>query len=90
MQDLDLALKYAQELAALPGELPAWARQMPAFIFNAKGDKKEALAMMLEILKSGVGKYHPNEINNTVYMICTTILEPEEAKVHPLCQDLPG
>lgn len=89
MNDLELALKYARILAALPGDLPAWTRQMPGFILNAQGNKEEALAVMMQILNSGVGKYHPNEINNTIYMICHRILDESEAAVHPLCNDAP-
>ena len=49
LQDLDLAYKMALDLAALANQdgsdLPNWARQMPAFILNAKGDKQAAMAI---------------------------------------------
>lgn len=90
MNDLDLALKFANRLASMNDpDMPAWTRQMPAFILNARGDKKEALAVMMEILESGIGKIRPGELNFTRDYICTRILDPAEAATRPLCQDTP-
>ena len=88
MGDLDLALKFADALASLeePG-MPAWTRQMPAFILNAKGNKGEALEVMTRLLGANAGRIHPNEANFTREYICTRILNPAEAKTFPLCQN---
>ena len=89
LNDLDLALKYARTLAAIPrDDMPAWTKQMPAFILNAKGNKEEALAVMVQIIKSGEGKLEQSELNHTLEVICTRILDPAEAKGHPLCEDV--
>lgn len=87
MKDPDLALKYARQLSVLPGDIPAWARQMQGLILNAEGNKEEALAVMIEILRAGLDKYHPNEINHTRSVICERILSAEEAAENPLCAD---
>lgn len=90
MKDLDKALELAHSLASLkePG-LPLWTRQMPAFILNAKGNKEEAAAVMLEILKTSADNIHPNEVNYTKDYICTRIMGKEEAEKAPLCRDIP-
>lgn len=90
MNDLDKALQLARKLAALdyPG-MPTWTDQMPAFILGAKGNKEEALAIMLEILKTSADKIHPNEVNFTRDYICTRLLDESEAAGHPLCRDIP-
>jgi hypothetical protein len=90
MHDLDTALKFAKALAALnePG-MPAWTRQMPAFILNARGDREEALSLMIEMLKSNAETMHPNELNFTRDYICGHLLDPADAKIHPLCGDIP-
>lgn len=49
--DLPLALDLATELAALPApEMPVWARQMPAFVLDAMGEKEAADLVMRAIL----------------------------------------
>ena len=89
MQDMDRALELAKELVATyrPG-MPIWVKQMPAFVLNAKGDKQEALDLMIEMLRSNVDTMHPNEINATRDYICTRLLTATESKNHPLCKDL--
>ncbi|MCK5284757.1 MAG: hypothetical protein KAJ86_04140 [Alphaproteobacteria bacterium] len=90
MNDLDRALKYAKTLAELENpDMPTWTRQMPAFVMNAKGNKEEAIGMLLEILNSGEDHLHPNEINHTREYICTRILDEKEAASNPLCENLP-
>ena len=85
MKNLDLALKYARQLAALPADMPAWARQMPGFILQAQGSKDEALAVMIDILREGLDKYHPNEINHTRAVICERILSPTDSRYEEFC-----
>jgi hypothetical protein len=49
--DLPLALELAQELAALPSTvMPVWARQMPAFVLDAMGEREAADLVMGAIL----------------------------------------
>jgi len=88
MGDMDLALRLARKLAAIENpDMPSWAHQMPAFIMNAKGDKPAALALMLSILKTDADKLAPQEVNSMVAYICHSILNPQEAKAYPLCQE---
>ncbi len=87
--DKDKALELAQILANTNyDDTPAWVKQMPAFVLTDRGDKKEAYALMLEILKTSADKMHPNEVNAMKYYICQQILEPQEAADNPLCEDI--
>jgi hypothetical protein len=89
LQDYDLGLQLARELASLPNEdMPLWARQMPAYVLNQQGQKQAALDIMIELLKTNADKMHPNEVNATIDHICTQILDEEEAALHPLCQEI--
>lgn len=89
MNDMDKALELADTLAGSDNpEMPGWARQMPAFILTAKGEKEAAYALMLHILKSGADKLDPTEIYSMRYYICTRILEPQQAAQNPLCENL--
>lgn len=89
INDVDLSLKLAEKLAAHPKkDLPNWVRQMPAFVLNQKGDKKEAYGFLLEILRSSAKSLHPNEITNMKFYICQQILSQEEAKSDPICKDV--
>lgn len=88
MNDLDRALEISQKLSALKNpDVAEWARQMPANILNAKGDKQAAYELLVNMLKSDSDKLKPNEINAMVAYICEQILKPAEAKNNPLCQD---
>jgi hypothetical protein len=84
--DMDKALALANTLASLwePG-LPLWMKQMPAFVLEAKGDKKEAYGMMLTILKDQADKMTPQDVNATIGYICEQILSSKEAATDPLC-----
>jgi hypothetical protein len=65
MNDLQLALDLAYKLSKMEplGEpLPSWAKQMPAFILKAKGDKDDARALIENMLLSSEN-FHPNEVN---------------------------
>ena len=88
--DLPWALQMARELAAIPNDsMPALARQMPAFVASAQGDKQTALKIMETLLQSGSGKMQRAEVNFTIDYICHRILDETEAKAHPLCQNIP-
>ncbi len=84
-QDYARALALAQKLAAYPGEIPIWARQMPAMVMSAEGDKQAAYAIMVETLRSQADTLHPNEVNFMVDYICTRILDAAAAKMDPIC-----
>jgi len=59
--DMDLALEFANELAALPGaDLPVWTRQMNAFIL-AKVGEREAARDILEALLASDPNIDPAE-----------------------------
>lgn len=85
----DKALEYAKQLAALhpKTELPFWARQMPVFILEDRGQKEAALAMILETLKSEQATLPPQEINAMVDVVCTRLLDKAEVQTFPLCED---
>ena len=89
LNDLDLALSMARKLAALDKpDMPAWTKQMPAFVMNAKGEKEAAYALMLEILKSGSEKMHPEEVQEMQRYMCTVILDEAQAKDNPICEQV--
>lgn len=89
VKDVDLSLDLAHKLASHPKkDLPNWVKQMPAFVLNQKGDKKEAYGFLLEILRSSAKSLHPNEITNMKFYICQQILSQEEAKIDPICMDV--
>ncbi len=65
MKDLDRALELAYKLAQLEpvdGAMPIWARQMPAFILTAKGEKEGAEHIVLSLLANS-RDLDPKEIN---------------------------
>ncbi len=66
MGDMDLALKYAYKLQRMNNEynlgMPQWARQMPAFILNNRGEK-EASRKLMENLLVSEKNIDPAEIN---------------------------
>lgn len=89
LKDLDLALEYANIVANIPkDDMPAWAKRLPANVLNQRGEKEAALEMMIEIIKAGEGKIHPNEINSSYHYICEQILDEKEAARHDLCKKL--
>jgi len=90
MNDLDKALELAYKLARVENDdMPGWARQMPGFVLTAKGEKEAAYALMVETLKSSADKLDPTEVNYMREYICTRILDENEARGHPLCQNIP-
>lgn len=64
MKDLDLALELSYKLSKMEpiGDvLPHWARQMPAFVLAAKGDKEDSRRVIEEMLLTSE-HFHPNEV----------------------------
>lgn len=89
LKDFTIALRMAKTLASFERpNMPGWAKQMPAFIQVAQGEKKAAYSIMIELLKSSSDKLHPNEVNSMKIFICSRVLEAEEARNNPLCVDI--
>jgi hypothetical protein len=90
LEDLNLALTLANELAAMykPG-MPAWTKQMPVFVTSAQGDKKAAYALMLSILKEDAKTMQKAEVNFMLWYICSRLLTSDEAKANSLCIENP-
>ena len=63
--DLQVALDLAYKLSKMELQddtMPAWGRQMPAFVLKAKGDREDARKIIVDLLASGKA-FHQNEIN---------------------------
>lgn len=89
MNDMNRALEMANKLAASKDEtLPAWAKQMPAFVNEAKGDKQAAYEIMLNVLKTEGDKMPVQEVNFMLDYICKRVLDEAQAKNHPLCKEI--
>jgi hypothetical protein len=87
VNDLETAYKWSVELSELEDPtVPSWARQMPAFVKNAEGDKQAAYAILVSMLKSGVGKMPREEVNAITDYICDRVLTPQDAPNDPICQ----
>jgi hypothetical protein len=87
MQDYDRAYELAQKLANMDArDMPAWTKQMPAFVLNNQGEKQAALGLMLELLKSEGEQMHPGDVNAIKAYICEQILSLEESATYPLCK----
>jgi hypothetical protein len=87
MQDYDRAYEIASKLAAINDpDMPAWTKQMRAFVRNNQGEKQAALGLMLELLNSEGETMHPSDINAIKGYVCEQISTPEEAQTYPLCQ----
>lgn len=88
LEDMDKALELANVLAKNESETaPAWIKQMPAYVLNAKGSKREAYSLLVETLKANMNNMSNEEINATRAFICERILGAEEASSDPLCQE---
>ncbi len=89
--DHERGLQLAYKLAALPQQdMPHWAKQMPAILNGANGDKHEAVRLMSSILeatlKDPYKKPDPVEINFMVDFICNRMLSKLEAAQNELCK----
>lgn len=86
MGDTQRAMGLAQSLAEIrQPNMPAWTRQMPAFIASAQGDKQAAYEIIVSVLKDEREDLHPNEVNFMVHYICARLLDKAEAAKDPLC-----
>lgn len=71
VKDVDLALQMAQELADLAQnnpDMPAWTKQMPAFVMSKVGQKKAARDLLLTIAATDK-TLQPADINQTCWYI---------------------
>lgn len=65
LYNIDLALDIAYRLSKMQlvdDTMPAWARQMPAFLLTEKGDKEAARKITEGLILSGHA-FDPNEVN---------------------------
>lgn len=85
-KNMDKALMLANRLASLPTDLPPWAKQMPAFVNMAMGNRQASYELMVHMLKTEGDKLPANEINAMLEYICKRTLTPAEASENPLCQ----
>ena len=91
-KDEDKALELAYLLAANKNpDMPIWARQMPAFILETKGQNDKAYDFMLGILKSNIDELHAGEINFMMDYICNTLFEEYIVEEKPeFCRQIEG
>ena len=87
-KDNDRALELSYLLAANEDpDLADWAKQMPVFVLQAKGEKELAYEVMLGILVSNVDKMHPNEIFYMKDHICHYLLpDLPDVEEPPFCE----
>ena len=83
MGDLELALDLAYKLTRMEpvdDVMPAWARQMPAFVLKEKGDREDARKIIEGLLASG-RRFHANEVNfMQAYLVEELGANPEDVK----------
>lgn len=86
MGDYQRALDLANKLANLPrNDLPLWAKQMPALVMSAAGQKEGAYTMMMNTLTSEIDTLSGPEILFLRDQICDRILTPAQAAQNDLC-----
>ncbi len=66
----NLALQLAEKLSQMPQsvKMPGWARQMPAFVLEKKGDKAAARALMEDMLRTQKN-LSPDDIANMAFFL---------------------
>jgi hypothetical protein len=82
LYDSDLALKLAYILPKMPNsaEMPAWARDMPAFVLKNKGDKEAARELMENMLATST-YLSPDEIANLKFTLINDMgVDPREVE----------
>ncbi len=69
LNDKDWALSLAKKLASTPrDDIPLWAKQMPAFIYEQRGEEQQALIIIADILNN-LDNIKPGEINFMRYFV---------------------
>lgn len=81
LKDLDRALILANKLANIPEDAgaPLWARQMPAFILEAKGDINAACSIIINIVENNKD-ISEGELNFMMYFVRDRISAMIEAQ----------
>ena len=81
LNNLDLALDLSYRLSRMElvdDTMPAWGRNMPAFVLSEKGDREDARKMVENLLYSSRG-FHPNEVNfMAAYLVETLGVDQKE------------
>lgn len=86
--DLDKALRMAKVMTHHGNpNMPSWARQMEVFVLAEKGEKEAAYQLMQSLIADASGKLPVSEIQSMKDYVCRRILEPDQAKLDPLCQE---
>lgn len=91
LEDLPLALSYAERLTALEAEgveLPVWARTMDNMILNVKGEKEAAYQIMVQTLLTERDNMERTEYLFYLDYICYQILDETERLENPLCEEM--
>jgi tetratricopeptide (TPR) repeat protein len=52
LHDKEMALKIAEKLGDIHGDIPIWARQLPAFYLADMGEKEQAVIIIRDLLKN--------------------------------------
>ncbi len=87
LDDLDLTIQIAEMLENHPSSiLPAWTRNLRAYILSDVGEKQAAKEIMLETIKSQHSTLDPSEINNMIFILCTELLSEQEKAQSGLCE----
>jgi hypothetical protein len=97
LDDLEWSLKIAKKLYDLPKDLdiPMWTRQLQAFVYEDKGEYKQACDIILNILRDfNEDKLKPSELNYIYYFIQDRVrkmienekLNPNNADISPECR----
>lgn len=69
LKDKEWALKLAYKLASTPrDDIPLWAKQMPAFIHEQRGEEEQAVRIISEILNN-VDNIDEGELNFMSYFV---------------------
>ncbi len=66
LHDMDNALRIAKKLADLPDDvdMPIWARQLPAFMYEGQGEYKQACDVIVKVVRDfGDNKISEGEMN---------------------------
>jgi len=81
LHDKAKALEIARHLSGIPGDLPIWARQLPAFLYADMGEKDQAIIIIRDILKN-YKNLPPDELNFMYYFVKDRLkmIVPEELR----------
>ncbi|MCE3233714.1 MAG: hypothetical protein K0R98_1971 [Rickettsiaceae bacterium] len=88
LKDKDWALRLAYELASTPrNDIPIWAKQMPAFIHEQRGEEEQALQIISSIINN-VDNIDQGELNFMAYFVKERLKKLVED--HPELKKLEG